>query len=111
MGVSPFRANPPHPSLEEVVTYLIEEYVPDPGIGDLQRRVGQVAAAMTGEGRAVCYRRSLLLPADETCFHILDAASLDDAIEFARRAQLIHHRIVQVEESFRPQSEPTTPKE
>jgi hypothetical protein len=90
VGVPPFRGNPHQPSLDDVATYLIEAYASDPEIGDLQRRAGEVAATMTGEGRAVRYRRSLILPADETCFHVLDAASLDDAAEFARRAHLTH---------------------
>lgn len=104
VGVPLFRANPAHLSLDDVATYLIEAYVSDPEIGELERRARQVATTMTGEGRAVRYLSSLLLPADETCFHVLDAASLDDAAEFACRAQLPHHRIVLVEESVRPRS-------
>jgi len=81
-----------------VTTYLIEAYVADLEIGDLQRRASDAAEGMVVDGHDIRYLRSLLIPADETCFHVVDAASPDDVAELARRAELPYHRIVVAEE-------------
>jgi hypothetical protein len=53
---------------------------------------------MRAEGYAIRYLRTLVMPADETCFHVLDAASVEDAALLAQRAQLALLRIVEAEE-------------
>jgi len=81
-----------------VTTYLIEAYVTGGSIADLQSRARAAAEAMTIEGHVVRYVRSVLVPADETCFHLVDAASEDAVAELARRARLSYERIVEAEE-------------
>jgi hypothetical protein len=44
------------------------------------------------------YLRSVLVRADETCFHLFDAVSADAVAEVARRADLRYERIVEAEE-------------
>jgi hypothetical protein len=81
-----------------MTTYLVEAYVAGGDIADLQSRARAAAAAMSDEGHAISYLRSVLVPADETCFHLFDAASKDAVAEVARRAQLPYERIVEAEE-------------
>jgi Protein of unknown function (DUF4242) len=81
-----------------VNTYLIEAYVAGGDIADLQDRARATAAAMRGEGREVRYLRSVLVRADETCFHLFEAASEDVVAELGRRAGLRYERIVEAEE-------------
>lgn len=51
------------------------------------------AAIVCGDG--VCYVRSLLLPEDETCFHVFEAPSADALGEASRRASFPYTRIVE----------------
>jgi Protein of unknown function (DUF4242) len=81
-----------------VTTYLIEAYVAGRSIADLQGRARAAAEAMSTEGHVIRYLRSVLVPADETCFHLIDAASENTVAELARRAQLPYERIVEAEE-------------
>jgi Protein of unknown function (DUF4242) len=81
-----------------VNTYLIEAYVAGGDIADLQDRARATAAAMRGEGREVRHLRSVLVRADETCFHLFEAASEDVVAELGRRAGLRYERIVEAEE-------------
>jgi len=98
VGVSLFRPPRRRPSLDSVTTYLIEAYVAGGDIADLQGRARAAAETMSNEGHAIRYLRSVLVPADETCFHLFDAASEDTVAELARRAQLTYERIVEAEE-------------
>jgi Nickel responsive protein SCO4226-like len=81
-----------------VTTYLIEAYMPGGDLGDLEDRARVAADAMSNEGHAVRYLRSVLVRADETCFHFFDAASEGVVAELARRAELPYERIVEAEE-------------
>jgi hypothetical protein len=89
-----------------VITYLIEAYVADANIVDLQARAQATAAAMSEEGHVIRYVRSVLVRADETCFHLVEAASENTVAELARRAKLGHERIVEAEESWSRHGEP-----
>jgi hypothetical protein len=53
---------------------------------------------MRDEGHEVRYLRSVLVRADETCFHLFEAASEDLVAELGRRAGLRYERIVEAEE-------------
>ena len=98
LGIPPFRRCRGRRSVERVNTYLIEAYVAGGDIADLQDRARATAAAMRGEGREVRYLRSVLVRADETCFHLFEAASEDVVAELGRRAGLRYERIVEAEE-------------
>ena len=72
--------------------------MPGGDLSDLEDRARVAADAMTNEGQAVRYLRSVVVRADETCFHFFDAASQDVVAELARRAELPYERIVEAEE-------------
>lgn len=98
MGVSPFRLSRRRRSLERVTTYLIEAYVAGGDMADLQARARAAAETMSNEGQPVRYLRSVLVRADETCFHLFEAGSRDTVAELAQRAELAYERIVEAEE-------------
>lgn len=98
MGISPFRPSLRRRSLERVTTYLIEAYLAGGDVTDLQDRARAAAETMSNEGHAVRYLRSVLVRADETCFHLFEAASQEIVAELARRAGLRYERIVEAEE-------------
>jgi hypothetical protein len=81
-----------------VTTYLIEAYVAGGDLADLEDRARAAAETMSNEGHAVRYLRSVLVRADETCFHLFEAASEDIVAELAQRAGLRYERIVEAEE-------------
>jgi hypothetical protein len=81
-----------------MTTYLVEAYVAGGDIAELQGRARATAAAMSDEGHVISYLRSVLVPADETCFHLFDAAFEDTVAELARRAELPYERIVEAKE-------------
>jgi quercetin dioxygenase-like cupin family protein len=91
-----------------VLTYLIEAYTADPNIAELEVRARAAAAAMSKEGRTVRYLRSVLIPADETCFHLVEATCAEAVAELARRANLAHERIIEAEESWSSREDPTS---
>jgi hypothetical protein len=81
--------------------YLVETYVPRAHPHDA-RAAGQRARAaarrLSREGEPVRYVRTTLLPGDETCFHVFDAASEDAVAEACRLAWLETPRIVRAVE-------------
>jgi hypothetical protein len=97
MGISPFRQRSHRRTVERVTTYLIEAYVADGDVADLGDRARTAAETMRNEGHAVRYLRSVLVRADETCFHLFEAASEDVVAELAQRAELPYERIVEAE--------------
>ena len=67
--------------------YLVELYtVTDPDSADLAR---------LGDGTAVRYVRSILIPGDETCLHLVEADSAEDVAEAFEQAGLAADRIVE----------------
>jgi hypothetical protein len=81
--------------------YLVETYVPQSRARDV-RTAGQRARAaarqLSRKGEPVHYVRTTLLPGDETCFHVFDAASEDAVAEACRLAWLGTPRIVRAVE-------------
>ena len=78
--------------------YLVEAYMPRRGSDELRLLVARArtaAVAMRQDGVDVRYLRPILVPEDETCFHLLDAPSADAAGELSRRADLVYERIVE----------------
>lgn len=83
-----------------MTTYLIEAYVAGGHLADLEDRARAAAEAMSSEGHAVRYLRSVLVRADETCFYLLEADSEDVVAELAVRADLRYERVVEAEEHW-----------
>ena len=78
--------------------YAVEVYSPQGDDADFRAcalRLRRAARALTREGTPITYRRSFLLPGDETSFHLLDGSSLEAVSEAARRAALDGARIVE----------------
>ena len=67
--------------------YLVELYtVRDPGIAVLAR---------LGDGTSVRYLRSILIPGDETCLHLVEADSAENVADAFEQAGLAADRIVE----------------
>jgi hypothetical protein len=67
--------------------YLVELYTvadPDPAV-----------LARLGDGTAVRYLRSILIPGDETCLHLVEADSAEHVAEAFGQAGLAADRIVE----------------
>ena len=67
--------------------YLVELYTvadPDPA-----------ALAHLGDGTAVRYLRSILIPGDETCLHLVEAGSAEHVADAFEQAGLAADRIVE----------------
>jgi hypothetical protein len=78
-------------------SYLVEVYLPRSRAIDANataRRVGAAVAELSSEGERIRHVRTTFLPDDETCFHLVEAASSDVVGEVCRRAGLGHVRIV-----------------
>jgi hypothetical protein len=58
-------------------------------------RAQRGAEALTREGTPVRYLRSIFVPDDETCFYLLEAASVDGVRALADRAGLHFERIAE----------------
>jgi hypothetical protein len=77
--------------------YLVEAYVPRSRAREARaagREARAAAAELAREGAPIRYVRMTLLPDDETCFHIFEAASKEDVSEACRRAGIESGRIV-----------------
>jgi hypothetical protein len=76
-------------------------------------RLAACAHELTGEGTTVRYLDTIFLPTDETCLHVLDAASEADVRTVARRAGIDIDRVVLAEQVERrdTSSSTTTRKE
>jgi muconolactone delta-isomerase len=80
-----------------VASYLVETYVPGRQAHDVRaarRRARAAARELSRNGVSVRYVRTTLLPGDETCFHLFEAASHEAVAEVCRLAGLEAPRIV-----------------
>jgi hypothetical protein len=78
--------------------FLVEQYVSraDPeAVGRDVQRVRRAAVELTAEGTPVTFLRSIFVPADETCFFLFEAGSLDVVQEAARRASLSFEHVAE----------------
>lgn len=76
--------------------YLLEAYAPQLSALQLAaaaERARAAAHALTGEGTPVAYRLAIYLPADETCFHLFEGASVAAIEAAAARTGLTVQRI------------------
>ena len=77
--------------------YLVESYIPRSRAREARaagRDARRAAEELAREGTPVRYVRTTLLPDDETCFHIFEAASEEAVGEACRRAGIATGRIV-----------------
>lgn len=78
--------------------YLVESYVSPAGphIEEIDERARRAADELVGEGAAIRFLRSILVPEDEMCVLHYDASSRELAVEAARRAGLTSDRVVEM---------------
>jgi hypothetical protein len=82
------------PSVVAVTSFLIESYTPAATqLTDTQARLRDAAA-----GTAVRYVRSIFVPDDEICFHLVYAPSVASADVLLRAAGIVAQRIMEVRE-------------
>lgn len=75
-------------------SYLLETYTPAASLlEELEARMQSAAAELSESGTPVRYVRSIFVPEDETCFHLLDGPSRDAVAEAAKRAGISALRI------------------
>jgi hypothetical protein len=81
-----------------VTEFLLELYVARTdcaAVVEGATRLGCAAAQVTAEGRPVRVVRSIFVPQDETCYVLIEAATVDAARETATRAALPVERVVE----------------
>jgi hypothetical protein len=71
-----------------VPEYLVEVYC-------VAEDRGSAALARLGDRSTVRYLRSILIPGDETCLHLVEAASVDQVAEAFDQVGLTADRIVE----------------
>jgi hypothetical protein len=79
-------------------TYLVEAYVSksdSSGPAGIAVRVVLASKEMQREGTFVRYVRSIFIPQDETCFHIFEAGSEQDARNAASRVGIQPERVLE----------------
>jgi hypothetical protein len=76
--------------------FLVEAYAPAAlDLAEVEARARAAAAALAGEGISVHYVRPILVPGDETCFHLIESGSEAGVVELIRRAALSFIRIAE----------------
>jgi hypothetical protein len=76
--------------------FLVEIYAPRGSAApDDAARARRAAEAVARDGVAIRYIRSILLPEDETCFHLFEAQSAEAVGRVVERAAFRHGRIVE----------------
>jgi hypothetical protein len=85
--------------------YLVEVFMPNRGDAIARTRAD---AATLARSRGVRYVRAIFVPEDETCFHVLDAASANIVDGAAREGSVRVERIAEAVEVPRrtPREEP-----
>ena len=78
--------------------FLVEAYLPRGGAIDPAETIERVRAAveqMSSAGAGVRHLRSIVVPGDETCFHVFEAHSIEAVQTVGRRAQLEFDRVTE----------------
>jgi hypothetical protein len=79
-----------------VTTFLVEAFAPaELDLTEVEARARAAATALASEGVAVDYVRPILVPGDETCFHLIESGSEAGVVELIRRAALSFIRIAE----------------
>ena len=80
--------------------FLVEVYTPEAAtLAEIQERARKAATELSEAGVPARYVRSIVVPGDETCFHLFEASSVETVHEAARRAGISPQRIVEAEET------------
>lgn len=94
--------------MTDLVTYLVEAYVPRTSAGGVDAVAAgaqEAAMEMQRDGTAIRFLRSFFVPEDELWFCFYAARSIDDVWEAARRAELVLGRIQKAVDDEVPISE------
>jgi hypothetical protein len=78
--------------------FLLEFYVAQTNVFAFERnekRARIAAEELTREGSPVRFVRSIVIPEDETCFYLCEAASVDAVRQLAERAGMPVGRVVE----------------
>jgi len=83
--------------MEALTTFLLELYVPkaegsSPTSG--VERLGSAAEELSAEGTSVRVVCTIVVPDDETCYVLVEAATAETVRDLARRAALPFERVV-----------------
>ena len=79
-----------------MTSYVIEVYTPATAdLEPIERAARRAAAEMSASGTPVRYVRSIFVPVDEICFHLLDGPSPQAVREVAGRAGIVPQRILE----------------
>ena len=80
--------------------YLVELHVPKARAAgaDWATEAQAASRSVRDDGIDVRYVRSIIVPGDETCFHVFEASSAAAVEEMARRAGIRFERIVPMQE-------------
>jgi hypothetical protein len=81
--------------------FLVEAYVPRAGSLDPAEAIARLQAAaeeLTAAGQRIQRLRSIVVPDDETCFHVFEGPSVDAVAEVGRRAGLTFDRVTEAVE-------------
>ena len=81
--------------------FLVELYAPfATDLPEIDRRVRAAAEELAAEGALLRHQLSLLVPEDEMCLLLYEAASAELALEASRRAGVVSERIVEAIEGI-----------
>ena len=86
-------------------SFFVEVYLPRSNAREARAsgdRARAAAEELTREGAPIRYVRATFLPADETCFHLFEAASAEVVEEACSRAALGRVRVVPAIEASSP---------
>jgi hypothetical protein len=81
-----------------VTSFLVESYTPaTAGIADVGARARSAGSASSPAQGPVRYVRSILVPADETCFHLFEATSAEAVRQAIERVGVSAYRIIEAQ--------------
>ena len=75
-------------------TYLVESYAPAASAPDAETATTRLA----DDDKSIRYLRSSFVPADETCFHLVEGGSLETVRTALAKAGISYERIVETVE-------------
>ena len=79
-----------------MTSYVVEAYTPATAdLEPIETAARQAAAEMSANGMPVRYVRSIFVPLDEVCFHLLEGPSAEAVDAVAGRAGIVPQRILQ----------------
>jgi hypothetical protein len=85
--------------------FLVERFVSrsdGAAAGRRELRAREAAAALTAEGTRVRFLRSIYLPAEETCFFLYRAGSIEAVQAAALRAELAYEHVAETRRARLP---------